>query len=98
MAKRLGGSLLGFGVKSAGEFCMSYECAARRGARERAISYINTYTLVYLSWLVSSGGSQVSVVRACTASETLTVRTAKSQGSSTTTISLTWNNRNASES
>jgi hypothetical protein len=42
MAKRLGGSLLGFGVKSAGEFCMSYECAARRGARERAISYINT--------------------------------------------------------
>jgi hypothetical protein len=38
MAKRLGGSLLGFGVKSAGEFCMSYECAARRGARERAIS------------------------------------------------------------
>jgi hypothetical protein len=43
MAKRLGGSLLGFGVKSAGEFCMSYECAARRGARERAISYINKY-------------------------------------------------------
>jgi hypothetical protein len=38
MAKRLGGGLLGFGVKSAGEFCMSYECAVRRGARERAIS------------------------------------------------------------
>jgi hypothetical protein len=38
MTKRLGGSLLGFGVKSACEFCMSYECAARRGARERAIS------------------------------------------------------------
>jgi hypothetical protein len=35
MAKRLGGGLLGFGVKSAGEFCMSYECAVRRGARER---------------------------------------------------------------
>jgi hypothetical protein len=35
MSKRLGGSLLGFGVKSEGEFCMSYECAARRGARVR---------------------------------------------------------------
>jgi hypothetical protein len=38
MVKRLGGGLLGFGVKSAGEFCMSYECAVGRGARERAIS------------------------------------------------------------
>jgi hypothetical protein len=42
MAKRLGGSLLGFGVKSTGEFCMSYECAARRGARERS-PYINKF-------------------------------------------------------
>jgi hypothetical protein len=39
--------LLGFGVKSAGEFCMSYECAARRGARERAISYINNHYTVW---------------------------------------------------
>jgi hypothetical protein len=37
MAKRLGGGLLGFGVNPAGEFCMSYECADGRGARERAI-------------------------------------------------------------
>jgi hypothetical protein len=35
--------LLGFGVKSAGEFCMSYECAARRGARARDLL---TLTLV----------------------------------------------------
>jgi hypothetical protein len=39
MAKRLGGSLLGFGVKSAGEFCMSYRLGeVRANARS---PYIN---------------------------------------------------------
>jgi hypothetical protein len=37
MAKRLGGVLLGFGVNPAGEFCMFYECADGRGARECAV-------------------------------------------------------------
>jgi hypothetical protein len=38
MSKWLGGGLLGFGVNPAGEFCMYSDCAARRGARECAIS------------------------------------------------------------